>query len=145
MRAQSILGDSGVGCEFQEIREMIYNISQISILFFFSKISDIYICKLPVLLPLRPNPTSLRNKRLQNILIHDPFAEITFCPSINQKEPVTFLVLFLTYQLSCGMRYLILSVPLSLLVLKENPSSPFVPRLFFFIYDAFSYVSVYAM
>ena len=38
--------------------------------------------------------------------------------------------LFLTYQLSCGMRYLILSVPMSLLVLKENPGPHFVQRLF---------------
>ena len=33
---------------------------------------------------------------------------------------------FLTYQLSCGMRYLILSVPM-----KENPGPHFVQRLFF--------------
>ena len=46
------------------------------------------------------------------------FAEITFCPSINLKQPVMVLIFFLTYQLSCGMRYLILSVPLSLLVLN---------------------------
>ena len=39
--------------------------------------------------------------------------------------------LFQTYQLSCGMRYLILSVPMSLLVLKENPGPHFVQRLFF--------------
>ena len=38
---------------------------------------------------------------------------------------------FLTYQLSCGMRYLILSVPMSLLVVKENPGSHFVQRFFF--------------
>ena len=38
---------------------------------------------------------------------------------------------FLAYQLSCGMRYLILSVPMSLLVLKENPGPHFVQRLFF--------------
>ena len=38
---------------------------------------------------------------------------------------------FLTYQLSCGKRYLILSVPMSLLVLKENPGPHFVQRLFF--------------
>ena len=38
---------------------------------------------------------------------------------------------FLTYQLSCGMRYLILSVAMSLLVLKENPGLHFVQRLFF--------------
>ena len=31
------------------------------------------------------------------------------------------------------MRYLILSVPLSLLVLKENPGPHFVQQLFFFI------------
>ena len=38
-----------------------------------------------------------------------------FFPSINLDQPFMVLVLFLTYQLSCGMRYLILSVPLSLL------------------------------
>ena len=39
------------------------------------------------------------------------FAEITFCSSINLEQPVMVLVLFfLTYHLSCGMRYLILSV-----------------------------------
>ena len=37
----------------------------------------------------------------------------------------------LTYQLSCGMHYLILSVPMSLLVLKENPGPHFAQRLFF--------------
>ena len=61
------------------------------------------------------------------------FAEITFCSSINLEQPVMVLVLFfLTYQLSCGMRYLILSVPMSLLVLKkENPGPHFVQRLSF--------------
>ena len=38
---------------------------------------------------------------------------------------------FVTYQLSCGMRYLILSVPMSLLILKENPGPHFLQRLFF--------------
>ena len=38
---------------------------------------------------------------------------------------------FLTYELSCGMRYLILSVNMSLLVLKENPGPHFVQRLSF--------------
>ena len=42
-----------------------------------------------------------------------------------------FSFFFFTYQLSCGMRYLILSVPMSLLVLKENPGPHFVQRLFF--------------
>ena len=58
---------------------------------------------------------------------------IKFCPSINLEQPVMVLVLFfLTYQLSCGMRYLILSVHMSLsLVLKENPGTHFVQRLFF--------------
>ena len=60
------------------------------------------------------------------------FAEITFCSSINLEQPVMVVVLFfLTYLLSCGMRYLILSVPMSLLVLKENPGPHFVQRLFF--------------
>ena len=51
------------------------------------------------------------------------FAQITFCPAINLKQPVMFLVLFLMYQLSCGMRYLILSAPLSLLVLKPRANA----------------------
>ena len=62
------------------------------------------------------------------------FAEITFCSSINLEQPVMVLVLFfLTYQLSCGMRYLILSVPLSSLVSKVIPGPHFVQRLFFLI------------
>ena len=62
------------------------------------------------------------------------FAEITFCSSINLEQPVIVLVLpFFRYQLSCGMRYLILSVPMSLLVLKENPGPHFVQRLFFLV------------
>ena len=44
---------------------------------------------------------------------------------------VSVLSFFLTYQPSCGMRYLILSVPMGLLVLKENPGPHFVQRLFF--------------
>ena len=53
---------------------------------------------------------------------------------ISLEQSVMVLVLFLTYQLSCGMRqYLILSVPLSLLVLKENPGPHFVHRLLFLI------------
>ena len=45
------------------------------------------------------------------------FAEITFSSLINLEQALTALVLFfLTYQLSCGMRYLILSVLMSLLV-----------------------------
>ena len=60
------------------------------------------------------------------------FAEIIFCSSINLEQAVMVLVLFfLPYQLSCGMRYLILSVPMSLLVLEENPGRYFVQRLFF--------------
>ena len=45
----------------------------------------------------------------------------------------------LTYQLSCGMHYLILSVPMSLLVLKENPGPHFAQRLFFFNECVFKY------
>ena len=60
------------------------------------------------------------------------FAEFSFCSSINLEQPVMVLVVFfLTYQLRCAMRYQILSVPLSLLVLKENPGPHFVQRLFF--------------
>ena len=67
------------------------------------------------------------------------FAEITICSSINLEQPVMVLVLFFqTYQLSCGMRYLILSVPMSLLVLKENPGPHFVQRLFFLMNISFS-------
>ena len=44
---------------------------------------------------------------------------------------MVLVLFFLTYQLSCGMRCLILSVPMSLLVLKENPGPHFVQRLFF--------------
>ena len=45
---------------------------------------------------------------------------------------MVLVLFFLTYDLSCGMRYLILSVPMSLLVLTENPAGPhFVQRLFF--------------
>ena len=44
---------------------------------------------------------------------------------------MVLVVFFLTYQLRCGMRYLILSVPLSLLVLKENPGPHFVQQLLF--------------
>ena len=62
------------------------------------------------------------------------FAKITFCSSINLEQPVMVLFLFfLTYQLSCRMRYLILSVPRSLLVLKQNPRPNFVQRLFLLI------------
>ena len=45
---------------------------------------------------------------------------------------MVLVLFFLTYQLSSGMRYLILSVPMSLLlVLKENPGPHFVQQLFF--------------
>ena len=45
---------------------------------------------------------------------------------------MVLVLFFLTYQLSSGMRYLILSVPMSLLlVLKENPWPHFVQRLLF--------------
>ena len=42
------------------------------------------------------------------------------CPSINLKQPVIPLVLFVTYQLSCEIRYLVSSVPLRLLVLNQR-------------------------
>ena len=58
--------------------------------------------------------------------------QVFICPSINLEQPVMVLVLFfLTYQLSCGMHHLILSVAMSLLVLKGNPGPHFVQRLFF--------------
>ena len=44
---------------------------------------------------------------------------------------MVLVLLFLTYQLSCGMHYLIVSLPMNLLVLKENPGPHFVQRLFF--------------
>ena len=46
---------------------------------------------------------------------------------------MVLVLFFLTYQLSCGMRFLILSVSMSLLVLKENPGPHFVQRLFLLI------------
>ena len=52
---------------------------------------------------------------------------ITFRPSINLEQPVMVLGLFLTYQLNGGL----LSVPLSLLLLKDNPGPHFVQRLFY--------------
>ena len=68
------------------------------------------------------------------------FAEITFCPSINLEQPVMVLVLFfLTYQLSCRMRYLILSVPMSLLVLKEKSRAAFCTAAFLFNEYIFKY------
>ena len=79
------------------------------------------------------------------------FAEITFCSSIKLEQAVMVLVVFfLTYQLSCGMRYLILSVPMSLLVLKENPGPHFVQRLFLLMNISLNImylvgISVYAM
>ena len=51
---------------------------------------------------------------------------------------MVLVVFFLTYQLSCGMRYLILSVPISLLVLKENPGPRFVQQLFFLMNISFN-------
>ena len=77
------------------------------------------------------------------------FAEIAFCPSINLKQPV-MVFFFFTYQLSCGIRkYLIFSVPPSLLALKENPGPHFVHRLLFLINMPLSIMylvmSVYSM
>ena len=54
--------------------------------------------------------------------------------SFNKPKTTNYgLSSFLTYQLSCEMRYLILSVPLSLLGLKEDRGSHFVQRLFLLI------------
>lgn len=55
-----------------------------------------------------------------------------FILSLNKPRTTSYGLnsFFFTYQLSCGMRYLILSVPLHLLVLKENPGPHFVQRLF---------------
>ena len=59
------------------------------------------------------------------------FAEITFCPSINLEQPVMVLVLF--SHVSAKLRNALpdLSVPMSLLVVKENPGSHFLQRFFF--------------
>ena len=51
------------------------------------------------------------------------FAEITFCPSTNLKQPVIVLVLFL--YVSAKLR--------NALVIIENPGPHFVQRLFFLI------------
>ena len=45
---------------------------------------------------------------------------------------MVLVLFFVAYQLSCGMRYLILSVPMSLLVLKENPRAAFCTAAFLF-------------
>ena len=52
---------------------------------------------------------------------------------------MVLVLFFLTYQLSCGMRYLIVSLPMNLLVLKENPGPHFVQRLFFLNEYIFKY------
>ena len=62
-------------------------------------------------------------------------SEIIFCPSKRKKpETTTFvvLILFLTYQLSCGMRYLNLFAPLSLQVLKGESIAAFLYSRFSF-------------
>ena len=61
------------------------------------------------------------------------FAEITFCPSINLEQPVMVLVLFSYVSAKLRNAPPILSVPLSLLVLKEIPRPHFVHRLFVLI------------
>ena len=54
-------------------------------------------------LSLKSNSTSLCNKRIENLLMHDLRGNYI----LNLKQPVMVLVLFGTYQLSCEMRYLI--------------------------------------
>ena len=60
------------------------------------------------------------------------FAEITFCPSINLEQSVMALVLF-SYLLAAKLRNALpyFSVPMSLLVVKENSGPHFVQWLFF--------------
>ena len=80
--------------------------------------------------------------------MHDLRGTIRFCPSIKLQQPVMVLIVFLTYQPSCRMRYQNLSLPLSLLVLKENQGPHFAQRPFLYEYLSkycvFSYVPVYA-
>ena len=52
---------------------------------------------------------------------------------------MVLVLFFLTYQLSCGMRYLILSEPMSLLVLKENPGPYVFTAAFLFNEYIFKY------
>ena len=58
---------------------------------------------------------------LPSLFMHD--LRVNYFLSLNKPGTTSYGLssLFLTYQLSCGMRYLMLSVPMSLLVLKENP------------------------
>ena len=66
------------------------------------------------------------------LLMHD--LRGNYILSLNKPRTTSHgLSSFLAYQLSCGIRYLILSVPLSLLVLKENQGPHVVERLFFLI------------
>ena len=58
-------------------------------------------------------------------------AEITFCTSVNLEQPVMVLVLFfLTYQLSCGMRYLNLSVSYEFTGFKRESRTTFCTAAF---------------
>ena len=81
------------------------------------------------------------------------FAEIIFCSSINLEQAVMVLVLFfLPYQLSCGMRYLILSVPMSFTGFRRESRAAFCTAAFLFNEYIFKYYvfsrylySMYAM
>ena len=79
------------------------------------------------------NSTSLCTKRIKNLLIHDLRGNYILSLIKPKKKLVMVLVLFRTYRLRCEMRYLILSVPLSLLALKENRWSHFVQWLYLLI------------
>ena len=95
---------------------------------------------------------SMQNTFSLRFSSHVIFAEITFCTSVNLEQPVMVLILCLTYQLSCGMHYLILSFK------RRIQANIFVWPPFFLIYVSsrvlgkgllvslnyiFSYVSVY--
>ena len=71
--------------------------------------------------------------------MHD--LRVNYILSLDKPKTTSYgLSSFLTYQPSCEMRYLILSVPLSLLVLNENRGSHFVQRLFLLINISLSIV-----
>ena len=79
------------------------------------------------------------------------FAEITFCPSNKPRTTSLSSFSYVSTKLRNAPVPDILSVPLSLLVLKESPGPHFVHRLYFVFdwyiskYYVFSHVSVYAM
>ena len=65
------------------------------------------------------------------------FAEITFCPSINLEQPVMVLVLFLTYQIHRGIRYLII-LATEFIGVKRESMAAFCKAAFRFNYISFN-------